>query len=40
MSYPLGVLSPVPTAVPPKASSERWESELFRAFKPWFNCET
>ena len=29
-SYPFGVLIPVPTAVPPKAISDRWFKENFK----------
>ena len=30
--YPFGVFSPVPTAVPPSASSDRWFSDSFMFF--------
>ena len=38
--YPFGVLIPVPTAVPPRANSDRWAKVFFNAFKPWSNWET
>ena len=38
--YPLGVLIPVPTAVPPKANSDKWAKVLLIALNPWFNCDT
>ena len=34
-SYPFGVLIPVPTAVPPRAISDRWFKENFRESKPF-----
>ena len=39
-SYPSGVLRPVPTAVPPKATSDKCSNVFLNAFKPWFNCAT
>ena len=35
--YPFGVFSPVPTAVPPKASSLKWSKDSFKAFIPCSN---
>ena len=33
-SYPFGVFKPVPTAVPPNATSDKWDSVFLRAFSP------
>ena len=34
-SYPFGVLILVPTAVPPRAISDRWFKENFKESKPF-----
>ena len=37
---PLVELIPVPTAVPPMASSLQWSSAVFKRLIPWSNAET
>ena len=37
--YPFGAFKPVPTAVPPRAISDRWGKEFFKDLTPYSNCE-